>query len=519
MRPSIFISAVSKELGSARQLVANTLQFLGYEPVWQDIFGTEQGDLRDMLRKKIDACQGVVQIVGQCYGAEPPAADEQFGRVSYTQFETCYARQRGKKVWFLVLDETFSADPHAAEPEVLRALQAAYRQSIQSDRHLFHPLGSREALEANVLKMKDELASLRRGAKRWASAVTALLVLTLVLVACVLIAVVKPPHPEAMTEQRADSAFVSRSYAAAFDAYRQLSDATPTNISYHRRIEECSRLGRLQKPLLDYYLARVQQQPSNAIFHNYLGNAFLLVDPCDTDGKAQANYEAALRLDPKLSLPLANLGILAYRAGRTDEALSLFQRYLTAFPEDAQGWVNLGMLCTALFDANTNNVPLASQAEQAFHRALRAEPGLASAYKGLGRISVTVGRTAEALNAYQRSLALNYDQPEVRQQVELLAWESQGARNPALQSDDLKTRAATGDDSKEPFFVAVARLLNQQRYREAKDFCQKWIMREPGNPLAFCMLARACDGEGQPDSARKARAEANRLIAPQAHSP
>ena len=53
-RPIIFVSAVSRELKTARQLVANTLQFLGYEPVWQDIFGTEQGDLRAMLREKID---------------------------------------------------------------------------------------------------------------------------------------------------------------------------------------------------------------------------------------------------------------------------------------------------------------------------------------------------------------------------------------------------------------------------------------------------------------------------------
>jgi hypothetical protein len=47
-RPTIFISAASKELKTSRQLVANTLQFLGYEPVWQDIFGTEQGDMREI---------------------------------------------------------------------------------------------------------------------------------------------------------------------------------------------------------------------------------------------------------------------------------------------------------------------------------------------------------------------------------------------------------------------------------------------------------------------------------------
>jgi tetratricopeptide (TPR) repeat protein len=176
-RPPIFISAVSKELKSARQLVANTLQFLGYEPVWQDIFGTEQGDLREMLRKQIDQCKGVVQLLGQCYGAEPPAPDEQFGRVSYTQYEALYARQRGKKVWYLILDEHFTADAHEAEPEELRQLQATYTRRVRADMHLFHPLDTPQALEANVLKLRDELTRLRRGVKQWAAGVAGLLVL------------------------------------------------------------------------------------------------------------------------------------------------------------------------------------------------------------------------------------------------------------------------------------------------------------------------------------------------------
>src|SRR6185436_5271863 len=101
-KPVIFISAVSGELKGARQLVANTLTFLGYEPEWQDIFGADQGDLREMLRRRIDASAGVVQIVGQTYGAEPAHPDPEFGRVSYTQFEALYARKRGKKVWPLL---------------------------------------------------------------------------------------------------------------------------------------------------------------------------------------------------------------------------------------------------------------------------------------------------------------------------------------------------------------------------------------------------------------------------------
>ena len=161
----------------ARQLVANTLTFLGYEPIWQDIFGTEGGDLRQMLRQQIDQSKGVVQLVGQCYGAEPMAPDEEFGRISYTQFEALYARKKGKKVWYLFMDETFPIDPHEPEPEELRQLQAAYRNSLKADTHLFHPLATREALEAGVLKLRDDLTQLRRGARRWAWGIAALLVL------------------------------------------------------------------------------------------------------------------------------------------------------------------------------------------------------------------------------------------------------------------------------------------------------------------------------------------------------
>ena len=66
-KPVIFISAVSKELRSARDLVAKTLTFLGYDAEWQDIFGTEEGDLKAMLRRKVDVSAGVIQLVGKCY--------------------------------------------------------------------------------------------------------------------------------------------------------------------------------------------------------------------------------------------------------------------------------------------------------------------------------------------------------------------------------------------------------------------------------------------------------------------
>jgi tetratricopeptide (TPR) repeat protein len=120
----------------------------------------------------------VVQLVGKCYGAEPPSVDEQFGRVSYTQFEALYASSKGKRVWYLFLDDSFPTDPYEEEDEEKRKLQRDYRVRLKADSHLYHPLSSKEGLEASVLKLRDDLTRLRRGVKRWAAFVAVLLLLS-----------------------------------------------------------------------------------------------------------------------------------------------------------------------------------------------------------------------------------------------------------------------------------------------------------------------------------------------------
>src|SRR5687768_15638866 len=57
-KPRIFISAVTREFGSARQRVADAVRRHGYAPVWHDTFGRESGDLRDILRRAIATCDG-----------------------------------------------------------------------------------------------------------------------------------------------------------------------------------------------------------------------------------------------------------------------------------------------------------------------------------------------------------------------------------------------------------------------------------------------------------------------------
>jgi hypothetical protein len=191
-QPAVFVSCVSPEFRTTRQRIANILTRLGYIPVFQEIFGTEGGDLRQVIREKIDGCEGLIQVVGRAYGAEPPEPDADFGRISYTQFEFFYARNKGKKTWLIFAGDGCTFDtpterldwPHdAGNPNPAgyqaerRALQAAYRTARQADGHLYHPASSDAELDLGVERLRDELRSLRQAFSRWQTKVLSFIAL------------------------------------------------------------------------------------------------------------------------------------------------------------------------------------------------------------------------------------------------------------------------------------------------------------------------------------------------------
>ena len=70
-RPRLFLSAVSEEFRTAHQKVESILNSLGYDVITQNNFPTGHGELCSLLRGQIDFCGGLIQIVGNAYGAEP----------------------------------------------------------------------------------------------------------------------------------------------------------------------------------------------------------------------------------------------------------------------------------------------------------------------------------------------------------------------------------------------------------------------------------------------------------------
>ena len=154
---------------------------LGYDSVSQEDFPTGYGELRQWLQSQIDSCEGVIQIVGQAYGAEPPSVDPAHGRVSYTQFEFLYARDLGKKTWVIVVGTGYpvdkptprldlpsdSADVDAAAYQAERhLLQLDYVELLRRDNHLRYEVNRPIELENTILRLRDDLSNLRRDSDR-----------------------------------------------------------------------------------------------------------------------------------------------------------------------------------------------------------------------------------------------------------------------------------------------------------------------------------------------------------------
>ena len=180
-RPILFISAVSSELSDARRRVVDALQILGYDAEWQDVFGTEHGDVSDMLRRKIRQCKGVIHIVGERYGCEMPVPDPKLGEASYTQFEALYAESIGKPVWPIITGPDFKPPADLLpENEELSRKQLEYREKITAaSPDLFHEFDNNDQLQLAILKIQNELSRLRRRARQMAVAIAIAIILLL----------------------------------------------------------------------------------------------------------------------------------------------------------------------------------------------------------------------------------------------------------------------------------------------------------------------------------------------------
>lgn len=165
-RPIIFISAVSRELHTTRDLVAKTLYSQAYDPKWEDIANSDPGNLLATIRDWIDQSVGVIQLVGHCYGGQTDVSDPSHGLLSYTQYEAVYARQKALPVWYIILSAQHPTDGCGCQPNTLHDLQSKYRDAVRSYGDRYFPSDNRDQTKIVVLELKDELKSLRAEAEK-----------------------------------------------------------------------------------------------------------------------------------------------------------------------------------------------------------------------------------------------------------------------------------------------------------------------------------------------------------------
>jgi tetratricopeptide (TPR) repeat protein len=167
--PTIFISAVSSELGSYRQAAEAVLRARGYHTVHQEMFGLTDDTIERLLEDHLRACDAAVFLVGRRYGAEPSKPFERYGRVSYTQFEYHEATRLGLPTFLLVADEQNPPTPDVPEDQMrqpnyadLLALQNSYREQTIRDRD-WRAFGNMDQLRSELGTMQFPWSPKRAG--------------------------------------------------------------------------------------------------------------------------------------------------------------------------------------------------------------------------------------------------------------------------------------------------------------------------------------------------------------------
>jgi hypothetical protein len=158
----IFVSATSGDLGEARDIVVGVLAGMGHHTRVQPTFPFVGGDLRHELRRLINECASVIQLVGFRCGQVPTAEDAKFGLISHTQYEALYAEQQGKRVMYITLPRSYPFTPCEPEADDLADLQCRYREAIRTRGDQRGTPGSPDALRVLIYQMRDDLAALMK---------------------------------------------------------------------------------------------------------------------------------------------------------------------------------------------------------------------------------------------------------------------------------------------------------------------------------------------------------------------
>ena len=183
----------------------------------------------------------------------------------------------------------------------------------------------------------------------------------------------------------------------------------------------------------------------------------------------------------------------AYQAGRYGEAAQLFGAYTESKPENPWGFYMLGLSSWKSGDL--------AQADVAFGEALKLDPKHQKSLINSARVLLELGRTDEALDRIQASLALDSASAE--------SWRVLGRTEEALGSPDdaidAYRRAITLDDHDAWAMNNLGLIyIRQGRPAEALAPLARAARIKPGSPVFQNNLGQALEASGYPAAAGQA---------------
>jgi tetratricopeptide (TPR) repeat protein/peroxiredoxin len=224
----------------------------------------------------------------------------------------------------------------------------------------------------------------------------------------------------------------------------------------------------------------LRDDPSSAEACYGLGSAYLNQQKT---AEARDSFERAIKLRASYPDTLANawnnLGLLATREGRTDEAIRCFQEAVRLSPDHLIALNNLGnaFRLRKSWDA----------ARQTFKRALEVSPGDPEANYGLGMVFAQADDTARAYEYLQRALKSRSNYPEALNNLGILYLRTQ-RRDAAVASFEECIRVAPAFDQS---YLNLARVYAVEGAPDkARSVLLELLKQHPDHAQAQSMLAQ-----------------------------
>jgi len=329
-----------------------------------------------------------------------------------------------------------------------------------------------------------------------------------------------PKEPDEQDTRRKGLSLLREGKAAeAFPLLWQAVEQHPEDVALHRALADCAAETNLTARLVSQYRELVKAHPDSAVVHNYLGNAYLMIDGRDVGGNAEAAYKKALKLDKNFAPPLSNLATIQFNRSNFKSAVKGFEKYARKAKNDAPGWCNLGNArLEKLRESGKHNEGSEAKVEDAYQKAIALEPMLPGAFIGLGALREWQGRYADALEAYNAAIKLAPGRDDLQAHIDALKKKIPKSPTPAP-SLVMKLR---GKESAEAFDAAAVAVLYQAALKlkaEGKTQAAAELLREAlrcdkNNATGWRLLERTYREAGNNEQANRAR-ERGRALRPE----